>query len=261
MVIMETHQITQLTVYTKNPGAGLFDTGAYQSTFLYFKNKDLAKAYADAKFSGCEYKLNEITAALDETSGHWTILDKTQRILSIDSETMIDGKHAIFSKKIDGFSLPTLGDFAIGLTARPAQLKAANKAKPLRRPTFFVVEGYVMEFAASIKDVTHVFCDVERLLYMATPRKEPVDLVSSAEIATLIAELGVEIKKLDDQQQHIKNIYGAESRELHDHIYAHNTESTDLIIKMSHLKNADAKPMRSYMDESIRIKPVGWYQM
>lgn len=244
MVIMETHQITQLTVFTKNSNAALFDANAYKATTLYFKNKDLAAAYTNAKFPGCEYKLDSVTAANDKASGTWTILDKTQRVLSLDSGAVIDGKHAVFNHDI---SMPLLGDYAIGLTARQTKLKIENNEKGLRKPRYIAVDGYSMEPAVSMKDVTHVLCDVERLLYMAIPRKEPVDLVSSAEIAKLITELELAIALFSLEREKIKNQYGAKSPQ---YLGAAN-HSVDIITKLSHLRDAEAKPMKSYMDEGI----------
>ncbi len=244
MIIMETHQITQLTVFTKNSNAALFDANAYKATTLYFKNKDLAVAYTNARFSGCEYKLDSVTAAKDEASGNWTILNKTQRVLSLDSGAAIDGKHSVFSHDI---SIPLVGDYAIGLTARQTKLRIENNEKGLRKPRYIAVDGYSMEPAGSMKDVSHVLCDIEGLLYMATPRKEPVDLVSSAEIAKLIAELESAIALFSLERQKIKNQYGEKSREF----VASATHALDLNRKMTDLIEAEAKPMKSYMDEGI----------
>lgn len=239
MTILETFHITQLSVNIKDPEAGMFNAAAYHTETLYFKNRKLAKAYAEAKYPGSEYKTQKVSAVPDEVTGLWNILDYTRSILSIGQTFVMEGKYYQFTENLQG-CLPDLGNWLIGLTAVPEQLTWLAKMGLFGRDKYNTVAGFKLEHASSIKNITHMLCEDTGLLYLAKARPQPVALVSHAEIVSLMSDISRQEKQVISEMDEIRQRVGYNVQ-----WYGLNDKRTNLSMNGMYLLKAEKKEKKS----------------
>lgn len=198
MIIKQAHHISELTIFTKDAHAAMFDPNSYNTSTLYLKNPKLAKAYVEAKFPGCEYKIREVSAIHDATSGRWALLSPMTGGLALDSTFNMNGKVYQFNTVGLERCCPDDGDWVIGLTAVPCTIEKKAESKPFRRDKFFSVQGVMLNPAPTIKDITHlVYINDMGFLYLARGNGKIVELVSSEEIKQLSADLHNKHREFD----------------------------------------------------------------